>query len=53
MTEYFVSWEINVSADSPLEAAQLAKEYQQHASTFLVFEDGVDEATTINLDDPE
>ena len=57
MKDYFVSWEIEIRADSARQAAEIAqiihRDPNSTAWTFLVFEEGRDEAFSINLDDPE
>lgn len=38
MAEFAVAWHIDVDADSPLEAARLARQMQSPGTTALVFE---------------
>ena len=57
MKDFLVTWEIEIRADSARQAAEIAqlihRDHNSTALTFLVFEDGRDEAFSINLDDPE
>lgn len=56
MNDYHVCWKIDISAESPEEAARIARKYQldpdTHADHFEVFdEDG--NATTVNISELE
>lgn len=51
--EYFVSWTIDICADSPEEAAQMAREFQLDpeslATMFCVKDKATNKATAIDL----
>lgn len=53
MNRYLVTWQIDIEADTPREAARLALDVQRdHTSIALVFDvrqDGEDEATRVDL----
>lgn len=51
--DYFVSWEIEVKAESPVEAAKLARATQTQPGTrstvFQVFSEGAEHAVRMDL----
>ena len=51
--DYFVTWEIEVKADNPVEAAKLARAVQtqpnSRATVFQVFGEDADDAIRIDL----
>lgn len=51
--DYFVSWEIEVKADNPVEAAMRAREAQTLPGTkstlFMVFSEGAEEPVRVDL----
>jgi hypothetical protein len=51
--DYFVSWEIEVTAENPLEAAKLARAAQTKSGTkstvFQVFAEGTADPTRVDL----
>jgi hypothetical protein len=51
MTSYVVTWTIDVEADTPQEAAQLARDYQRPGTTAVVFDvtDQSGETTSVDL----
>jgi len=51
MKEYLVQWEIELKADSPLQAAKLAREIQADRSSLAVVFDVADEkGETVRVD---
>lgn len=57
MPDYLVSWEIDIIADNPREAAEKALEIQRrHGSQAVVFKvlnGEADEGVTVDLNEPE
>jgi hypothetical protein len=51
--DYFVSWEIEVKAENPVEAAQLARAAQTRPDTrstvFQVYNEGTEDAVRVDL----
>ena len=51
--DYFVSWEIEVVAENPVEAAKLARAAQVHPNTrstvFRVFSEDMEDAVCVDL----
>ena len=57
MSDYLVKWEIDIEADSPEEAAELARKWQKDTSAgvgaFNVVRPQTDEEWFIDLDNPD
>ena len=58
MPEYFVTWEVNLTADSPEEAAQIARDWQldpdMEATCFTVEECASEDKFSVDLmEEPE
>jgi hypothetical protein len=51
--DYFVSWEIEVKAENPVEAAKLARaaqtQRQTRSTVFQVFGEGAEDAVRVDL----
>jgi hypothetical protein len=53
MMEYLVSWEVNVDADSPWEAAEIAETIQRSARGVFTVTDDDGEAVQVDLAEDE